>query len=215
MSISPRARCFRPKAAPLQRSRAHARRAAMAACAAHHLAAGAARDRRRPRARAARDAQRHRRQRISRRADPDALDLHHLAQPRKPAGRGADRLPHAGDRRGADRARTLRPAAAGLCRARHTTASWRRGSRSRGRRRWLAAGACFLPVVLGFLLPAGYLAARSGRARAAGRLRPESRPPCADHCGARLDRDRDRAGDRLSRRSRRCATRSVRSSRPA
>ncbi len=38
---------------------------------------------RRARARAARNAQRHRRERISRRADADAVDLHHLAQPRR------------------------------------------------------------------------------------------------------------------------------------
>ena len=75
----------------------------------HHAAAGAARHRGRACARAARDAQRHRRQRISRRADADAVDLHHLAQPRQPRWRGADGLPHAADRRRADRARTLRP----------------------------------------------------------------------------------------------------------
>ena len=41
--------------------------------------------RRGPRAGAARGAQRHRRQRISRRADADAVDLHDLAQPLEPA----------------------------------------------------------------------------------------------------------------------------------
>ena len=49
-------------------------------------------------------------QRISRRADADAVDLHHLAQPQQPARRGADRLRDAGLRRRADCARALRPA---------------------------------------------------------------------------------------------------------
>ena len=49
-------------------------------------------------------------ERISRRADADAVDLHHLAQPRQPRRRGADRLRDAHRRRRADRARTLRPA---------------------------------------------------------------------------------------------------------
>ncbi len=52
----------------------------------------------------ARSPERHRRQRISRRAHADAVDLHHLAQPRQPAGRGADRRHHADRDRGADRA---------------------------------------------------------------------------------------------------------------
>ncbi len=81
--------------------------------AAHHAAVGAARHCRRGGTRAARDAQRHRRQRVSRRADLDAVDLHHLAQSRQPSGRRADGLPHAADRRRIDRARALWPAARG------------------------------------------------------------------------------------------------------
>ena len=50
---------------------------------------------------AARGAERHRRERISRRPHADPLRLHDLAQPRQPCRRGADRLRHAGDRRGA------------------------------------------------------------------------------------------------------------------
>ena len=50
------------------------------------------------------EALRHRRKRISRRPHADDLDLHHLAQPFEPAGRGADRLPDADRHRRADRA---------------------------------------------------------------------------------------------------------------
>ena len=76
---------FQTQAAPLAEAARDARRAAVAARAAHHAAAGAAGHRGRPRAGAARNAQRHRRERISRRADAHAVDLHHLAQPQQPA----------------------------------------------------------------------------------------------------------------------------------
>ena len=124
----------------------------------HRAAAGAAGDRGGRRAGAARNAERHRRQRISRRPDADALDLHHLAQPVEPARRGADRLRHAARGRGADRAGALRTAAAGLHRPRHAArprAAHRRlpaasdGSRSR-------AACC--RSALGFVVPLLHLA---------------------------------------------------------
>ena len=110
LCLSRRARDVSDPGGAVCGGRARARRTAVPAGAADLAAAGAARDRGRRRARAARNAQRHRPERISRRADADAVDLHHLAQPRQPCRRGADRLRDAGVRRRADRARTLRTA---------------------------------------------------------------------------------------------------------
>ena len=178
----------------------------LAAGARHHAAAGAAGDRGRPCARAARDAQRHRRQRISRRADADAVDLHHLAQPRQPAGRGADRLLHAGDRGRADRARTLRPAAARLRASPRRTPALRPrialdGARAMARDRAPAS----LPVVLGFLLPAGYLAHEViARGLLVG-FDPSLLAHALTTVALAAMRDRDRRCCSASRRSRRCA----------
>ena len=72
---------FQTQSAALIETARGARREPLAARPRHRAAAGAARDRGGRRAGAARNAQRHRRQRISRRADADAVDLHHLAQP--------------------------------------------------------------------------------------------------------------------------------------
>ena len=147
--------------------------APMAARARHHAAAGAAGDRGGRRARAARNAQRHRRQRISRRADADAVDLHHLAQPLEPAGRGADRLLHAARGRRPDRARALRPAAAGASPASTRGPAARSASCSRARSdgsrlaRLSRSGLPRLPRA------AASPRARGGRARPADRLRSQ------------------------------------------
>ena len=135
------------------RGRAHARRRALRDVSHRRPAAGAAGARDRARAGAAGGAERHRRERISRRQDAHRLGLHHLAQPRQPRRRGADRLPHAGDRRRAHRARaarTPRPALRRLDQAfahgRADTAAARRrdrrGARLRapGRRRLRPSG---------------------------------------------------------------------------
>ena len=75
-----------------------------------HLAAdGAAGARGRDRAGVAGNAERHRRQRISRRPHADGVGVHDLAQSRQPCRRGAAFLLHAGDRRRPDRDRALRP----------------------------------------------------------------------------------------------------------
>src|SRR6201991_2860427 len=55
------------------------------------------------------NAERYRRQRISRGADADGVDLHDLAQSRKPGGRGATVVLHARDRSRPDRNGALRP----------------------------------------------------------------------------------------------------------
>ena len=112
-----RARDVSNSAPRFRRCRAHARCAALCRGAADHHTAGAAGARGRHRADLAGDAERYRRERISRRADADAFGFHHLAQPRQPAGRGADLADHACRRSGADRARALRPPAPGLCHA--------------------------------------------------------------------------------------------------
>src|SRR5258708_31146959 len=80
--LSRRARDVSDSGPAIHRAGAHARRATMGTRAAHHFAAGAARNKRWRVACLARDTQRHRRERISRRAHPDAVHLHHLAQSR-------------------------------------------------------------------------------------------------------------------------------------
>src|SRR5262249_48563432 len=90
--LSRRTRNVSDSGPTIHRARAHVRRATMGTRAAHHFAAGAAGNKRWRVACLARDAQRHRRERIPRRAHPDAVDLHHLAQPRDPRRRATDRL---------------------------------------------------------------------------------------------------------------------------
>ena len=88
--------------------------------------------------------------RISRRAHAHALDLHHLAQPRKPAGRGADRLRDAAGRHCADGARASWPPPPPLrvadAPATHLAAHAARRRRAVSRvRRLRAAGGARLP----------------------------------------------------------------------
>ncbi len=86
---------------------------------------------------AARDAQRHRGERVSRRSLADALDLHHLDQSQLAGRRGPDRLRHAAARRAADggRGASARPAAlrpAGAPAARRRSPAARRLARRCG-----------------------------------------------------------------------------------
>ena len=110
------------------------------------------------------------------------------------AGSGADGLPPAGDRCGVDRARTPRTATPGFCRAGHRrpvgVTDHARGGGAMGRcRRLLPAGRARLPAACGLS------SARGSRTWAARRFRHQSRPLYTDNGGARLDRNRDHAGD--------------------
>ena len=198
LRLSRRARDVPDPGRAVRGSRARARRAAVPARAADFAAAGAAGDRGRRRARAARNAQRHRRQRISRRADADAVDLHHLAQPRQPRRRGADRLRDARVRRRPDRARTLRPARPRLHRddpaGRAVLVAHRaEGPVRAGSRRCCAScrscSASCCP-------PASCSTKSSLRGLLLG-FDPDADPPCPHHRRARRRRDRAGAGDRV------------------
>ena len=185
------------------RSRAHARRDAPHAGAPRRAAARAAGARGRPLARAARDAQRHRRERVSRRAHAHHRDLHHVAQPRQPSRRGADRVRDAAGGRRPDRARTVRPAQPALHRLGTPAA---RGLADRARRAgggWGARRAVPRPGrVRDSCCPRWLPDARGDRARAAGRLRSRAGAPHHHHRRARRHRNRDRARTRPGRRDR-------------
>ena len=167
---------------------AHARSKALGGGAADHGAAGAARARGRHRAHLAGDAERYRRQRISRRADADAHCIHHLAQPRQPAGSGADLADHACRGGRADRARTLRPPGSGLCHAGARPGAGAAHSAARPRR---PARAC--PVLHSrrarFRHSSGLPAAPGSDARTAGGIRSGALSSHAHHRGARGERD--------------------------
>ena len=93
---------------------------------------------------------------------------HDLAQPRQPRRRGADRLPDARGRRRSS-SRSSGAAAAASATPLSTSAAPRvvaAGHRCRAAPALAAALACALPVLLGFVLPAGFLVRRGLRARA-------------------------------------------------
>ena len=121
------------------------------------------------------------------------LGLHHLAQPRQPRRRGADRLPDAGDRRRAHRARAARTPRPALHRLDQAFAHGRADARCRRGAGLVAALACALPVVAGFVLPAGFL---SGDRSGAGSSASSTPPSWGISRGRSGSRSRRRSGAR-------------------
>ena len=151
------------------------------------------------------NAERHRRQRISRRPDPDGVDLHHLAQSRQPRRGSAAFLLHAGDRGRPDRDRALWPPQhhVGVFRRKPAADAANPAHRHQGLR-----GACGVPAAgAARLRGAGAVsAAAEFSPRAAGEFRHDAgarrlqfdrvRDPChADRARARL---RDHSGVALA-----------------